>query len=113
MLSGVKSLRGDAAYMAAQWEGEIEFIDDGVLEDAELVVDTFFGAGLSRPIDGVVASVIDEFNRRAISCVAVDVPSGVRGDTWRTILRGAGLRAHRNVFSSKARSFSLSRAKAV
>ena len=81
LLGDTKSLRGDAAYMAAQWEGEIEPLDIQLLEGAELVVDALFGAGLSRPIDGVAALVIDDINRRAVPCVAVDVPSGINGDT--------------------------------
>jgi ADP-dependent NAD(P)H-hydrate dehydratase / NAD(P)H-hydrate epimerase len=81
LLGELKSLRGDAAKMAAQWEGEIEPIDLALFEGAELVVDALFGAGLSRPVEGVVASMIDEINRKAIPCVAVDVPSGINGDT--------------------------------
>jgi hydroxyethylthiazole kinase-like uncharacterized protein yjeF len=80
LLGVVESLRGDAAKMAAQWGGEIESIDCALLEGAELIVDALFGAGLTRPVEGAVALVIDEINRRAVPCVAVDVPSGISGD---------------------------------
>jgi hydroxyethylthiazole kinase-like uncharacterized protein yjeF len=81
LLGDVKSVRGDAAKMLAQWKGKIEPLDIQLLEGSELVVDALFGAGLSRVVDGAVESLIDEINRRAIPCVAVDVPSGVSGDT--------------------------------
>ncbi len=81
LLGDVNSLHGDAAEAATKWKGKIEPLNVQLLDDAELVVDAVFGAGLNRSIDGVVASVIDEINQRKIPCVAVDVPSGVSGDT--------------------------------
>jgi ADP-dependent NAD(P)H-hydrate dehydratase / NAD(P)H-hydrate epimerase len=50
-----------------------------LLEDAELAVDALFGVGFTRPAEGTAASVIDEINRGAVPCVAVDVPSGISG----------------------------------
>ncbi|NKB22005.1 MAG: NAD(P)H-hydrate dehydratase [Alphaproteobacteria bacterium] len=85
LLGDVKSLTDDAAKMVAQWSGEIEGLDRSVLDGAELVIDALFGAGLSRAVDGVVATVIEEINRKAILCVAVDVPSGVNGDTGQVL----------------------------
>jgi NAD(P)H-hydrate epimerase len=52
-----------------------------VLDGTELVVDALFGAGLSRPIEGATRETIDAINRRRLACVAVDIPSGVHGDT--------------------------------
>ncbi|MED5575092.1 MAG: NAD(P)H-hydrate dehydratase, partial [Pseudomonadota bacterium] len=41
--------------------------------------DALFGAGLSREVDGVVGDIIDAAEK--IPCIAVDVPSGIHGDT--------------------------------
>lgn len=71
-------LRGDAATMARRWEGEIEALTGGCLGEAALVVDALFGAGLSRPLEGVPAELAEASRGRTV--VAVDVPSGVRGD---------------------------------
>jgi NAD(P)H-hydrate epimerase len=50
-----------------------------VLDGAWLAIDALFGAGLSRPIDGVAREVIAALDARALPVVAVDVPSGVDG----------------------------------
>ncbi|HEU0096834.1 MAG TPA: NAD(P)H-hydrate dehydratase, partial [Rhizomicrobium sp.] len=46
---------------------------------AALVVDALFGAGLSRPLEGAAAQVVEALNDLPV--VAIDVPSGVSGDS--------------------------------
>src|SRR3546814_228335 len=46
-----------------------------------LSVDAIFGAGLGRPVEGVAAATLEAVRERRIPVVAVDVPSGVHGDT--------------------------------
>jgi hydroxyethylthiazole kinase-like uncharacterized protein yjeF len=83
---GRNQLRGDAAAMAARWEGEVEAgIDIG---GARLIVDALFGAGLSKEFPAELAKAI---NGAACPVVAVDVPSGLDGLTGRP--RGASVRA--------------------
>jgi NAD(P)H-hydrate epimerase len=74
-------LKGDAALNAGRWTGAVEKLTPSVLDGADLVVDAIFGAGLGRPPEGEVRAVIEAINDGAIPCVAVDVPSGVDGDT--------------------------------
>jgi len=75
-------LRGDAAANAARWQGAVRPLDDPALLCREpLVVDALFGAGLARALDGAAAAVLQETLRRGLDVVAVDVPSGVHGDT--------------------------------
>lgn len=74
-----KALKGDAAYHAQQWHGEIHALEPCVLDGVGLVVDALFGAGLSRDVDGPVAAMLDETLRRRLPVCAVDVPSGVDG----------------------------------
>jgi hydroxyethylthiazole kinase-like uncharacterized protein yjeF len=52
-----------------------------VLDEAELVVDALFGAGLSRALDGATADVLVAADERKLPIVAIDIPSGVMGDT--------------------------------
>ncbi len=79
----VASLNGDPAVNAARWNdiGPISSLSRELLTDDPLVVDALFGAGLSRPLEGATADVVAAINHRALTCVAVDVPSGVEGDT--------------------------------
>ena len=81
-LLGISSaLRGDAAHHAARWDGDIEVLDAAVIRDAELVVDAIFGSGLSRPLDANVIRTLQHIVQRDVPMVAIDVPSGVLGDT--------------------------------
>ncbi|MBB4266312.1 NAD(P)H-hydrate dehydratase [Roseospira visakhapatnamensis] len=78
-------LGGDAAVNAARWDGPIAPLDLGALDRADLVVDALFGAGLTRPVEGVAGSVLEAVAARGIPSVAVDMPSGVDGDTGRVL----------------------------
>jgi NAD(P)H-hydrate epimerase len=55
------------------------------LFDAELVVDALFGAGLNKPLTSVPGNAVKELNRRHLPVVAVDVPSGLQGDSGRPL----------------------------
>ncbi len=81
LLGSVEKLEGDAAVMAGRWRGAVAPLDLAVLDDAELVVDGLFGAGLTRPLDGVPRALVEAIAARRLPSVAVDVPSGVHGDT--------------------------------
>lgn len=74
-------LSGDAAHHAALWEGEILPPEPALFDDAALVVDALFGAGLSRPLDGIAATMVQALAERGLPVVAVDVPSGLSGDS--------------------------------
>jgi hydroxyethylthiazole kinase-like uncharacterized protein yjeF len=79
------ALKGDAATMAAKWDGLVSDLTPACLDGAELVVDALFGAGLSRPVDDKPAATLKAINEHGIDCVAVDVPSGVHGDTGQVL----------------------------
>jgi hydroxyethylthiazole kinase-like uncharacterized protein yjeF len=81
LLGGADALKGDAKLNASRWSGAVNPLSAASLKDAALVVDALFGAGLTRPLGGDAAAVVEEINRRALPCVAVDVPSGIHGDT--------------------------------
>ena len=76
----IARLKGDAAVMAGRWSGETISLDGGG-RAAELFVDALFGAGLSRPLDGAVRRRVLDLKQQQCPVVAVDVPSGIHGDT--------------------------------
>ncbi len=80
LLGKRENLSGDAGHHAAQWRGEVGPLMPEALEGAGLVVDALFGAGLSRPLEGAVAAIVTALNERGLPVVAVDVPSGLKGD---------------------------------
>jgi NAD(P)H-hydrate epimerase len=76
-----ENLRGDSAHHAALWLGPVEALTPAALDGAELLIDAIFGAGLSRALEGVAAQTLSEAAARKMTIVAVDVPSGLMGDT--------------------------------
>ncbi len=78
-------LKGDAAFAAASWGGEVRGLTPVVLEHADIIVDAIFGAGLSRAVEGLVPDTIDAVNRMNVPVVSVDLPSGVDGLTGRVL----------------------------
>lgn len=86
LLGSRDRLKGDAAEMAARWDGPVEH---GVSPaEGGLIVDALFGAGLSKDFPAEVAAAVTD---SGCPVVAVDVPSGLDGLTGRP--RGASIRA--------------------
>ncbi|MGE4219634.1 MAG: NAD(P)H-hydrate dehydratase, partial [Alphaproteobacteria bacterium] len=79
LLGARDGLTGDAAIHAAKWTGPVEALTPAALDGAEIAVDAIFGAGLSRPLEGDAKATVEAIGDRI--CVAVDVPSGVHGDS--------------------------------
>ena len=82
LLGARDGLKGDAAVMAALWDGPIEHSFASPAGDFALIIDALFGAGLSRDLDGVAAELVHAINAagsRGVPVVAVDVPSGLDG----------------------------------
>ncbi len=71
--------RTDAALAAQRWTGPMATFTPAEAGRAGLVIDAVFGAGLARPVEGLVADTL----RAARRLVAVDVPSGLDGATGR------------------------------
>jgi len=66
---------------AALWHGQPEPLAPALLDNAGLIVDALFGSGLARRIDGVAAEMLHAAAAKKIPIVAIDVPSGVAGDS--------------------------------
>ena len=81
LLGDAEALRGDALFYARRWRGAIEALTPAVIDNAELVIDALFGSGLNRRLDPNVRDVLGYASRRALPLVAVDIPSGIMGDS--------------------------------
>jgi ADP-dependent NAD(P)H-hydrate dehydratase / NAD(P)H-hydrate epimerase len=75
------ALLGDAQRHAQRWTGAVEPLSPQSIDGAELLVDALFGSGLSRPLDPQVSGLLTLATQRKVPLVAVDVPSGVMGDS--------------------------------
>jgi len=81
LLGDKANLRGDARLNADRWDGEILPLSVDALNGAAICVDALFGAGLVRPLQGIALAAVSALAKSNVPCVAVDVPSGVHGDT--------------------------------
>jgi NAD(P)H-hydrate epimerase len=81
LLGDKSALKGDAAEMARRFDGPVRGLDPFKLESVHLIIDGLFGAGLSHPIDGIAAEMIEAVNAQKAPVIAIDVPSGLDGAT--------------------------------
>ncbi|MCC2111887.1 MAG: NAD(P)H-hydrate dehydratase [Hyphomicrobiales bacterium] len=81
LLGTADGLRGDAAEAARRYGAAPEPLTAEVISGADVIIDALFGAGLARAIEGVGADVIAAANDSGASIFAVDLPSGVNGDS--------------------------------
>ncbi len=74
----------DAKAAAARWTGPVAPLTHRGGQ-GELIVDALFGAGLDRPLGPELVRLALSLGRSATPVVAVDVPSGLAGDTGRPL----------------------------
>jgi hydroxyethylthiazole kinase-like uncharacterized protein yjeF len=95
LLTARDRLKGDAAFAAAAWTGTSKGLAPSIADDADVVIDALFGAGLDRPVDGIAAQAIAAVNRSTAPVIAVDLPSGIDGRTGRVL--GSAIKATQSV----------------
>ncbi len=86
-----KKLAGDAQLMAGKWRGKIHPLSPDLIDKDILIIDAVFGAGLGRPVTGLVADALTKVAQLGNPVVAVDVPSGVDGNSGN--IRGVASKA--------------------
>lgn len=84
-------LKGDAALAASRWKGEVRGFDPSLILGCGIIIDALYGTGLSRDVDGLARAAIEAVNAAEKPVLAVDIPSGVDGDTGQ--VRGVAVRA--------------------
>lgn len=90
LVSGRRGMRGDAEVQlgicrrqglsiqeVADEDGVVEALEEA--READLIVDALFGTGLSKPLEGMLADLVEGLNDLPVPRVAVDLPSGLNG----------------------------------
>lgn len=95
LLGDRSASQGDAALAAARWTGDVIPLTGAKLDDADLIIDAIFGAGLARDVSGSLSALIDRINLSALPVIAVDIPSGVDGNSG--AVRGTAIKATETV----------------
>ena len=91
-------LNGDAATAWGDFvaEGGIVMPWSGELDaEADLLVDGILGSGLEREVGGEFASAVAAINSHPAPVLALDIPTGINGDTGRVL--GSAVRADTTV----------------
>ncbi len=94
LLGDAEGLKGEAAVNAKRWTrdgGAIEPLSPDLVAWCGLAVDALFGAGLSRSLSGTPRDVIEAIIATERLCAAIDIPSGVSGDTGAIVGGEAGI----------------------
>src|ERR1700749_2380183 len=76
-----ESLQGDAASAARGWKYPVLPFNLQAIGKPALIIDALFGAGLDRPVKGEPFDMIEAINANGAPVLAVDLPSGINGNT--------------------------------
>jgi hydroxyethylthiazole kinase-like uncharacterized protein yjeF len=95
LLADRERLSGDAAVMAGRYGGPVTRWNREKFDPGDVVIDALFGAGLARAIEGEAADAIASVNRSGAHVIAVDLPSGIQGDSGAVM--GSAIRADQTV----------------
>jgi len=79
------ALKGDAAINANRWNRTPEPFTPELISGSDVIVDALFGAGLSRALDGAALDMVAAMNASGIPIAAVDMPSGIDGDSGQVL----------------------------
>lgn len=84
----------DIEYVEIISEEQLDLLKDS-LNHGDLVVDGLLGTGLKGNVTGIVAKIIDLVNFSRLPVIAIDIPSGINGETGKVM--GVAVKAHRTV----------------
>lgn len=69
---------------------EMECLDK-LIESSDIIVDALFGTGLTKPVQGKYAEVIQKINESSKRVISIDIPSGIEANTGKIL--GTAVRA--------------------
>ncbi|MGY6709115.1 MAG: NAD(P)H-hydrate dehydratase [Rhizobiaceae bacterium] len=72
---------GDAARARGDCPLEAAPLEDFMPEAGRVVIDALFGAGLAKPLEGAASAAVERVGEAGCPVVAVDLPSGISGDS--------------------------------
>jgi NAD(P)H-hydrate epimerase len=77
------ALRGDAALaVALAREAAVDIVDlASAPGEADVLVDALLGSGIARDVDGAIADAVGRINASGRPVLALDIPSGIDGDS--------------------------------
>jgi len=77
-----------AGGVATEWQPDL-------IEQVDVIVDAIFGVGLSRPIAGEIAAIVESVNASPAHVMSLDIPSGLAADSGQIL--GVAIQAERTI----------------
>jgi hydroxyethylthiazole kinase-like uncharacterized protein yjeF len=78
---GTEPISGDARIAYERLNDRTPMVDNPEWSSYDLIVDALFGAGLSKEIKGELGGIVSQINASSAWILAVDLPSGINGET--------------------------------
>jgi len=81
---GTEDFQANLARIHQYVDGEIHYIQDErnfhELPSDAIIIDALFGSGLTRPLEGITAKLVDHINKTGCEIISIDIPSGLSAD---------------------------------
>ncbi len=97
----IQALPPDAARAARAWQGPTLAYESLPFETYGLAVDALFGTGLKRPLEGAALRALERLAQAATPTVAIDLPSGLDGDSGKILGRAPQAKSTVTFFRKK------------
>jgi NAD(P)H-hydrate epimerase len=81
---GTEDFQTNLARLHQYIEGEIHYVQDESnfhdLPTDAIIIDALFGSGLTRPLEGITAKLVNHINKSGCEILSIDIPSGLPVD---------------------------------
>lgn len=78
----IKNINGDIVHINS--DKELSLFKDSII-DSDIVIDSIFGTGLTRNVEGIFKDVILSINKSEKYVISIDIPSGLDGNTGKIL----------------------------
>lgn len=78
----IKNINGDIVHINS--DKELSLFKDSII-DSDIIIDSIFGTGLTRNVEGIFKDVILSINKSEKYVISIDIPSGLDGNTGKIL----------------------------
>ncbi|SCL92172.1 NAD(P)H-hydrate epimerase [Sporanaerobacter sp. PP17-6a] len=78
----IKNINGDIVHINS--DEELSLFKDSII-DSDIIIDSIFGTGLTRNVEGIFKDVILSINKSEKYVISIDIPSGLDGNTGKIL----------------------------
>lgn len=94
ILKNINEIHKDIIYLQFLDENNLHNLKEALMQ-SDIVIDSIFGTGLKRNIEGIYLKVISLINENSKYIMSIDVPSGLNSDNGKVL--GEAVKAHETI----------------